>query len=77
MHLAFAYAGFQTRHATTWQMLQRVRHRFGPLPDAEVVIDTSDGYCNGTVMEGLSGTILRLGDEGRSSGHSRGALTPE
>jgi hypothetical protein len=45
-HIAFSYRGFQSRHATTWQMIQRVRQRFGPLPDAEIVIDTSDGYLS-------------------------------
>jgi hypothetical protein len=28
------------------QMLQRVAAKFGPLPDAEFVVDTSDGYSH-------------------------------
>lgn len=30
----------------TMQMLQRVAAKFGPLPDAEFVVDTSDGYSH-------------------------------
>ncbi|CAE7354610.1 POGLUT1 [Symbiodinium sp. KB8] len=37
--------GFQSRSRLTMAMLHRVSTKFGPLPDAEFVVDTSDGYA--------------------------------
>eukprot|EP00439_Symbiodinium_sp_Y106_P040409 s4733_g4.t4 len=37
--------GFQSRNRLTMAMLHRVSTKFGPLPDAEFVVDTSDGYA--------------------------------
>ncbi|CAE7268186.1 POGLUT1 [Symbiodinium natans] len=37
--------GFQSRNRLTMAMLHRVSAKFGPLPDAEFVVDTSDGYA--------------------------------
>jgi len=39
-------SGFQSRNRLTMAFLQRVASKLGPLPDAEFVVDTSDGYMN-------------------------------
>lgn len=38
--------GFQSRNRITQAHLLRVAAKLGPLPDAEFVVDTSDGYSN-------------------------------
>eukprot|EP00435_Cladocopium_sp_Y103_P018064 s1799_g4.t1 len=38
--------GFQSRNRLSMAMLQRMAAKFGPLPDAEFVVDTSDGYSH-------------------------------
>lgn len=38
------YPGYQSRHRSTVMAIYRVSQRFGPLPDAEFVIEVTDGY---------------------------------
>ncbi|CAK9035759.1 unnamed protein product [Durusdinium trenchii] len=44
MYVAEEQAGFQSRNHLTMAMLLRVSAKFFPLPDAEFVVDTSDGF---------------------------------
>jgi len=38
------YPGYQSRHRSTLYAIYRVAQRFGPLPDAQFVIEVTDGY---------------------------------
>lgn len=38
------YPGYQSRHRSTLYALYKVAQRFGPLPDAQFVIEVTDGY---------------------------------
>lgn len=38
------FPGYQTRHRATIHAINRVAQRFGPLPDAEFVIEVTDGF---------------------------------
>ncbi|CAE8612973.1 unnamed protein product [Polarella glacialis] len=46
VYISNQQVGFQSRNRLTMAMLQRVSTKFGPLPDAEFVVDTSDGYAD-------------------------------
>jgi len=41
------YPGYQSRHRSTIYAIYQVAKRFGPLPDAEFVIEVTDGYLGG------------------------------
>lgn len=40
------FPGYQSRHRSTLHAIYRVSQRFGPLPNAEFVLDVSDGLAN-------------------------------
>mmetsp|Transcript_39648 Transcript_39648/g.91523 ORF Transcript_39648/g.91523 Transcript_39648/m.91523 type:complete len:710 (+) Transcript_39648:72-2201(+) len=46
LYVSNEQAGFQSRNRLTMAFLQRVAMKFGPLPDAEFVVDTSDGHAD-------------------------------
>ncbi|CAK0790013.1 unnamed protein product [Prorocentrum cordatum] len=46
VHISEEQPGFQSRNRITQAFLQRVVAKHGPLPDAEFVVDTSDGYSS-------------------------------